>query len=94
MHGITFLQTRLMQQGSIPTLSALLPLPSAMRNSPGTSGDTERVRRENRMVARQEGVRRLDPRKNHTVEQNQQAIRGKDRASPYGRMFAGHFCSP
>lgn len=25
MHGITFLQTRLMQQGSIPTLSALGP---------------------------------------------------------------------
>lgn len=71
--------------------SALLLLLSAMRNSSGMSGDREQVRRGNRMVARP--GRSEEIRTQEVSQQKQQAIRGKDRASPYGRMFAGHFCS-
>lgn len=98
MQGTTFLQIKqfdLLQQSRTTAVSTL---PSSFRSAPwetareclvteSRSGGGTEWRQD------QEAARRLELRKTHTVEQNQQVIRGKDRASPYGRMFAGHFCS-
>lgn len=98
MQGTTFLQIKhfdLLQQGRTTTVSTL---PSSFHSVPWETAQ-ECLVTESRSGGGtewwqdQEGARRLEHRKTHTVEQNQQAVRGKDRASPYGRMFAGHFCS-
>lgn len=92
MLGTTFLpikQFDLLQQDRTTTVSTL---PSSFYSVPWESaGDREQVRRGNRMVARP--GRSEEIRTQEVSQQKQQAIRGKDRASPYGTMFAGHFCS-